>query len=97
MSLLSDILNALDRWDEWRAMRAAPGRVDSLEKRVQALEDQLGDSSGGNICSHCGSRNIRTAGSRPHPSHFGQLGVRETRYLCLEKDCGKETWIMDQP
>ena len=94
MSLLDDVLKALDRWEEWRAMRAAPERVKALEKRGKALEDQLGDSAGGNCCEHCGSRNIRRTGSRSASGGLGSLGAREYRYKCLEEDCGKESWLM---
>ncbi len=96
MSLLSDVLSALDRWDEWKAMRAAPECVTDLERRVKALEDELRDSSDGNCCEHCGSRNIRRTGSRVRNDPMGMLGARETRYECQEEKCGKESWIIDK-
>lgn len=88
MSLLDDILKALDRWKEWKDMRAAPARITELEARVESVESELGDTSGGHLCEHCGSRRIRPTGTRPTTKRpLALAGVLEIRYKC--KDCEK--------
>jgi hypothetical protein len=61
--LLEDIINLFDRWDEGKRMRAAPGRVDELEKRVTALEALLGGKAPPDHCRHCGAREARLHGT----------------------------------
>jgi hypothetical protein len=59
MSLLDDVMNLFDRWDEGKRMRAAPGRVDELEKRVSELEALLSDDAPPEHCRMCGARAAR--------------------------------------
>ena len=60
MSLLTDMLTALDRWAEWKRMREAPDRIDALEKRIAELEKPTPKAE----CSKCRSANL-TARGRP--------------------------------
>jgi hypothetical protein len=64
--MLDDFLKAMDRWGEWKGMRAAPSRVDALEKRVAELEAKLGGKWPPDVCKHCGERQLRMSGSHPH-------------------------------
>ena len=97
MSLISDIIKALDHWTEWRELRELPQRFTELEARVNILETQCRNNPSNSRCEHCGSTNVEIIGSRPSQSRLGRFGVRETKYKFQEEDCGKETWIMDSP
>jgi hypothetical protein len=46
MSVLDDVLKALDRWSEWKKMREAPARIDALEARLSALEKAPPEKAG---------------------------------------------------
>lgn len=50
MGMLENVLTALDRWDEWRQMRAAPARRDALE---QALGDAISGALDPMNCTAC--------------------------------------------
>jgi len=58
MSLLTDMLAAFDRWEEWKKMRAAPGRIDALEARLDALEKAPPEKAG-EPCPACGKPALR--------------------------------------
>lgn len=58
MSFLTDVLAALDRWEEWKKMRAAPARIDELEKRLAALETSPPELAGEH-CKACGKPALR--------------------------------------
>lgn len=59
MGMLEDILKALDRFDEWKRMREAPGRVDELQKRIAELETKLSGKWPADVCRKCGERSMR--------------------------------------
>ena len=40
----------------WKRLVALPDEFDDLEKRVAALEKQLGDTWPADVCEHCGKR-----------------------------------------
>ena len=56
---LKDLLDALDRWGEWKSMRAAPAKLEALEKRVAELEEKLGNKWPPDVCRACGERGLR--------------------------------------
>lgn len=84
MSLLQDMLSALDRWGEWKRMREAPGRLDELEKRLAALETTP-KKAPGRPCKQCGEPASRLTASKPDPI-FGDLGGKRETWTCGE--CG---------
>lgn len=84
MSLLSDMLAAFDRWEEWRKMRDAPGRVDALEARVAELEGLLNGKAPGDVCQYCGERACRAV-AMP----FVQNGHVHADMRC--EKCGKRS------
>jgi hypothetical protein len=56
---LDDILKLLDRWGEWKNMRAAPARLDELLARVAELEQKLIGPWPPDVCRFCGERAAR--------------------------------------
>lgn len=89
MSLLDDVLKALDRWQEWKRMREAPGRIDELEKRMAALEKVPPEKSG-DTCPYCGKPAFRLF--KQEERRLGRLlaGFTET-WKCGE--CGQTKQI----
>lgn len=74
-------MKALDRWDEWRRMRAAPNRIDELEARVRALETAATATPLAEACPICTTGRLKVTAVRPHPT-FGRLGVQEHSLAC---------------
>jgi hypothetical protein len=81
VSLLDDVMKLFDRWDEGQRMRAAPGRVDELEKRVAELEAKLGGKYPPNVCRFCGDR-----AARLHWSGSVEKGFNREEWKC--ETCG---------
>jgi C4-type Zn-finger protein len=85
MGVLADILNALDRWPEWKKVKETPARVDELEKRIAALESRP-ERAPGEACPKCRAYKFHVEKSAAAPGHFGQMGMRQYHWLCDE--CG---------
>lgn len=81
MSLFSDILAALERWDRWRVVNATPERVDAMERRVAELEAKLGDEWPADVCRACGKRALRLASSNRNVErwHCQECGESDQR------------------
>jgi hypothetical protein len=75
--MLEDFLKALDRWSEWKDMRAAPARIDALAKRVEELEAKLGGKWPPDVCKYCGERAARMSFSSPEPK-----GIARQEWTC---------------
>lgn len=75
---LKDVLDLLDRWEEWRSLRATPARVASLEARIAALETLLAETRPPGYCAACGQRGLRLDWSRAAPA--GRATLQE--WLC---------------
>ncbi len=84
--MLSDMLQAFDRWEEWKAMRAAPKRIDALEKRVSDLETELARRPKAEACPICGSE-FKVTHVRKHPQ-LGNFGVQIRELGCSNAECG---------
>lgn len=84
MSLLDDVLRALDRWEEWRRMRAAPDQIEELRQRIAALEEKLGDRRPDDHCPKCGRRSFGVI--RYHKALANHPAVRV--YKCKHTECG---------
>lgn len=82
MGILEDVLNALDRWAEWRRIRAAPDRLDGLDARLAVLEEKLGGKWPGDVCKSCGERALRLRTSFPKDK-----GLVQQEWTCTI--CGK--------
>ena len=86
MSLLEDILTALDRIPIWKRLQGMPHEVDGLKQRIEQLEALVNGKVAGAVCPFCGSRTF-------HLEHVEMHGNRET-WKC--DDCGKERqWRID--
>lgn len=84
MAVLSDILALLDRWDEWKKIKAAPARIDALEQRLAALEATT-PKQAGKSCPACGEPAVRRVSIKPHPD-FGDMGAVNEVWNCTA--CG---------
>ncbi len=78
---LGDIVKLLERWDVWRRIEAAPGRIDALEERVAALEAELKRRPAVEACTKCGHEPFKVTDVQPHPS-LGDVGVQERVHAC---------------
>ncbi len=90
MSLLQDMLNTLDRWDEWKRMRASPDRVDELERRLAAVEARLTKAPGDPelpLCELCRIGRLKTVAIRDDPK-FAFAGVKQHSLACDNPECG---------
>lgn len=87
MAVVSDILKLLETWPAWARLKAAPDRVDALEKRVAALEAALAQRPARDACPKCGGA-LAIDGDKPHPM-FGVMGVRVRSLRCAA--CGFAT------
>lgn len=83
MSLLHDIMKTLDRWDEWKKIRANSAKVDGLEQRVAALEEMLSGRYPPEVCRKCGGRTLRL------DKVFGpdSKGLMREMWNCQEPAC----------
>ena len=84
MGILTDILNALDRWPEWKRLRASPQRLDDLERRIAALEGRtLEPTADGERCPSCGRLTFFVAASRPSANPtLALVGARDHEWRC---------------
>ncbi len=66
---LTDLLGLLDRWDEWKKLKAAPDRIDALERELADLRERLGppDRWPPDVCKACGARALRMRRTFPQP------------------------------
>lgn len=81
MSLLDDIMKALDKIDDWRKVRQLPARTDQLEQRLSELEKLVGGKVPGETCRKCGTPSMRLQRTIPLPD-----GITREEWLCQE--CG---------
>lgn len=82
MGILEDVMKVFDRWDEGKRMRATPGRVDELERRVSGLEERFGGKWPPDVCKYCGERAARMSFS--HPNGKGKIQQDWTCSACNE-------------
>jgi hypothetical protein len=92
MAVLSEITELLKRWDVWKRVEEAPGRIDALEKRIAELEAKL-QRAPGEACPRCGALEYRAEKSVPHPQ-FGEMGTRVHHMKCGECDFADEKMII---
>lgn len=93
MSLLTDMLAALDRWGEWKRMREAPDRIEELERRIAALEETPRKAPGKH-CPACGEPVMRRTSSKLSRTK-GHMGVRDEEWTCAA--CGEVDRVMVLP
>lgn len=79
MTLISDIMNALDRVPIWKALKALPDRVAGIEKRLAVLEarPKTPEAPG---CALCGAA-MKVVKVEPDPM-FGVHGVQRHTLAC---------------
>ena len=80
MSILSDILAALDRWAEWKSIRESPAKIEALEKRIVELETRL-QRAPGKACPSCGDLAFRVERSEPRPG-WEEFAARQHHWKC---------------
>jgi uncharacterized protein with PIN domain len=88
MTILADIMQALDRIPVWKRLQAVPAEVDDLKTRVAELEQKLSGKYPPDVCKFCGERAARLNAERgPHNGKVTQS------WRC--ESCGKfETRIV---
>lgn len=79
MSLVDDVLKALDRFDWWRTLRALPDRMAALEARMAEID--AGRAPG--ACPKCGKGPMRVAEVEPGDREIEQFGM-VTRHLACD-------------
>ena len=82
MSVLQDLLAALDRIELWRRLKPLPDRVAQLEARVAELERRAGRQPAANACPMCGSEAFMRISSRPHPEWGPVAGFLLDTWQC---------------
>jgi predicted SprT family Zn-dependent metalloprotease len=90
MGLVKDILDILDKNEDWKNMKAAMKRIKELEERLALVESKLEGKHSDIICDHCASPDLERKGSRPHPV-FGDVGLKEAIYQC--RKCNQQTFV----
>lgn len=86
MSLMSDIVQALEGVDLWKRLKSAPGEIEALKERIDDLEERIEELAGRERCEYCRKRTLELQSMGPHPT-FGDMGARLAKYVCSA--CGK--------
>jgi hypothetical protein len=89
MGVLDDVMKALDRWTEWGPIRAAPAKIEALEKRVAELECKLDGPWPPSVCRYCGERAARLGHTTV------EKAVVKERWDC--KTCMSVDWKISTP
>src|SRR5262245_55965802 len=84
VGLLDDVMKALDRWAEWGPIRAAPAKIEALEKRVAEFEGLLNGKAPPDYCRFCGARAARLHGTRILDQ---KAGTTMESWVCGECQC----------
>ena len=84
MSLLEDVIKALERIPLWKRVSALPEEVESLRRRLEAVEAQLAGKTGPQ-CPLCEAPGFKRTSSKPDPV-MGDLGVIQDTFQC--PNCG---------
>lgn len=88
MSMLKDVLDALDRIPVWKRMQQLPNELEALRARVEQLEARL-KSPSGDQCPRCRAMSFELIETRPEPGPFGKaLNQQEDLRRCSA--CGYE-------
>ncbi len=89
MISVSDIIKALQEIPVWKKVAALPDRVDSLERRLAALEASRQATPSAGACRFCHGP-LRVTDEKPDPI-FGDLGRKELTLECQNPSCGRVT------
>lgn len=81
MSMLKDVLDALDRIPVWKRMQQMPAEIEALRARVEQLEARL-RSATGDQCPKCRAMSFELIETRPEPEPWGSMGAMETVRRC---------------
>jgi hypothetical protein len=91
MSIVSDVLAALDRLQWFKELRALPARVAQLEQRLAALEG--GRPRSGPPCPLCETGTLKTIKVEPDPL-AGELGVQRHTLQCTGCDHSEQRTVV---
>ena len=87
MSIVGDVLDALNKLPFFKELATLPKRVRALEEKLNmagaiAVDDRP-------VCPFCRTGRVNLIDEKPDPT-FGDLGVKEQTLKCENPDCGKE-------
>lgn len=94
-SLLQEILAALDRWPEWKLMRAAPGRLAELENRLATPATNM--RTGAEACPKCKVGTLTMINEDSAPPPLNRVGIRRQTYDCSAPGCDYSTERFIEP
>lgn len=80
MGILEDVMKAIERIPGWKRIAAAPDEIETLKRRIEALEAKLAPATG-EQCPICKAPHFKVISSEPHPE-FGFAGVKVDTLQC---------------
>ncbi len=80
MLSVSDILKLLEQIPAWKTVKALPGRVEAVERRLNELEGKPKRADHLHTCETCG-KPARVTEIQDHPT-LGTFGVKIRRVTC---------------
>jgi hypothetical protein len=86
MSIVSDVLAALDRLPFWRDLKTLPARVAAIEQRLAAIEG-TGARRAAPPCPLCETGALRTKKVEPAPLGR-EFGIQQHTLVCDNPACG---------
>jgi hypothetical protein len=82
MSVLEDILKALELVPKWKRIGELPKEMEELQERVRALEELLANAKG-DRCPKCRELTFTIQSSGPAPGALGRMaGWMQNQYAC---------------
>lgn len=94
MSVVADVLAALDRLRWWNDLKHAPPKIAELEKRIAALEKAAQPADTREVCPFCRQGRFDLIDEMPDPM-FGDVGVMRRTFVCSV--CRKTTSRQREP
>jgi hypothetical protein len=86
MSAIGDLVKLLDQIPIWRRINALPEQIEALQRRVQALEDEIKKRPAGERCPICEEGRLKVAKVEKH-FQLGDLGIQMRTMKCDNPTC----------
>ncbi len=85
MFSLKDLNELLDKMPLWKRIKDSPERINQLEKRIKAIEEQI--SGRGDVCPYCHKPAGNLLDIQPDKT-LGDVGLKRGFYEC--NNCHKK-------